>query len=304
MNVIICKNKQEVAKEAYKIVKDRINNCRAKVLGLPTGTTPEGLYAEMVKGYKKGEIDFSDVHTFNLDEYIGLQKDHPQSYRNFMDTRLFNHINIKKENIDFLDGLTDDIDRECERYEAAMEALGGIKLQIVGVGRDGHIGFNEPGTSLTSRTHMITLAQSTITDNANLFFGGDESQVPRWALSMGVGTVLDTQEVLMIAFGANKADAIKGMLEGPITTMNTSSALQLHPNVTVIIDEAAASKLEYHDYYKRIAPGNIEAMYSLLEKARAQAAKKAKAAAKPAPKKAAAKPAPKKATAKKAAKKK
>ena len=274
MKVIICKDKKEVAKEAYKIVRDRVMNQGAKVLGLPTGTTPEGLYAEMVKGCKKGEIDFSDVHTFNLDEYIGLPVEHPQSYRNFMNTRLFDHINIKASNIDFLDGLTDDIDRECARYEEHMEELGGIKLQIVGIGRDGHIGFNEPGTSLSSRTHMITLAQSTITDNANLFFDGDESQVPRWALSMGVGTVLDAKEVLMIAFGKNKADAIQGMLEGPITYMNTSSALQLHPDVSVVIDEAAASKLKYRDYYKRIAPGNEEAMLKFLAAARRKAGRK------------------------------
>lgn len=274
MKVIICKDKKAVAKEAYKIVRDRIMNCGAKVLGLPTGTTPMGLYAEMVKGYKKGELDFSDVHTFNLDEYIGLPVEHEQSYRNFMDTNLFNHVNLKKENIDFLDGLTDDIDRECARYEAAMEELGGIKLQIVGIGRDGHVGFNEPGTSLSSRTHMITLAQSTITDNANLFFNGDETQVPRWALSMGVGTVLDTREVLMIAYGENKADAIKGMLEGPITSMNTASALQLHPEVTVVIDEAAASKLEYREYYDRIAPGNEEAMLKFLAAARKKAGRK------------------------------
>ncbi len=274
MKVIICKDKKEVAKEAYKVVRDRVMNQGAKVLGLPTGTSPEGLYAEMVKGCKKGEIDFSDVHTFNLDEYIGLPVEHPQSYRNFMNTRLFNHINIKASNIDFLDGLTDDIDQECARYEAHMEELGGIKLQIVGIGRDGHIGFNEPGTSLSSRTHMITLAQSTITDNANLFFDGDESQVPRWALSMGVGTVLDAKEVLMIAFGKNKADAIQGMLEGPITYMNTSSALQLHPDVTVVIDEAAASKLKYRDYYKRIAPGNEEAMLKFLAAARKKAGRK------------------------------
>lgn len=271
MRVIICKDKNAVAKEAYKIVRDRIMNRNAKVIGLPTGTTPVGLYAEMAAGCKKGEIDFSDVHTFNLDEYIGLPVDHPQSYRNFMNTNLFDHVNLKKGNIDFLDGLTNDIERECSRYEEAMDDLGGIKLQIVGVGRDGHIGFNEPGTALTSRTHMITLAQSTITDNANLFFGGDESQVPRWALSMGVGTVLDTKEVLMIAFGANKADAIQGMLEGPITTMCTASALQLHPEVTVVIDEAAASKLKCHDYYKRIAPGNEEAMKKFLHAARKKA---------------------------------
>ena len=276
MNVIIGKDKRAVAREAYKLVRNRVMCGRAKVLGLPTGTTPLGLYQEMVKGYKKGEIDFSDVHTFNLDEYIGMGPQDPQSYRYFMDAHLFSHVNIKKDNVYFLDGLTGDIDRECARYEEAIVSLGGIKLQVVGIGRDGHIGFNEPGTSLTSRTHMITLAQSTITDNAKLFFGGDEEKVPRWALSMGVGTVLDSDEVLMLATGANKAEAIHGMLEGPITSMNTSSALQLHPNVTVIMDEAAASKLKYRDYYHRIAPGNEAAMLKYLAEARRRAGLPAK----------------------------
>ena len=271
MNVIICKDKRTVAKEAYKIVRDRVMNCRAKVLGLPTGSTPEGLYSEMVKGYKKGEIDFSDVHTFNLDEYIGLPPNDPQSYRHFMNKHLFDHVNIKKENVNFLDGLTSDIEHECARYEEAIVSVGGIKLQVVGIGRDGHIGFNEPGTSLTSRTHIITLAQSTIEDNARLFFNGKTEKVPKWALSMGVGTVLDADEVLMIAFGANKAEAIHGMLEGPITSINTSSALQLHPNVTVIIDEAAASKLKDREYYHMTAPGSETAMLKFLAAARKKA---------------------------------
>ena len=271
MNVIICKDKRAVTKEAYKFVRERVMNCRAKVLGLPIGSTFEGLYKELVKGCKKGEIDFSDVHTFNLDEYIGMGADDPQSIRYFMNEKLLKHVNVKACNVYFLDGLTADIDRECAGYEEAIVSLGGIKLQIVGIGRDGHIGFNEPGTSLTSRTHMITLAQSTISDYAKLFFGGDESKVPPWALSMGVGTVLDSDEVLMLAVGKNKADAIHGMLEGPITSMNTSSALQLHPNVTVILDEEAASKLKYRDYYHRIAPGNEEAMLKYLAAARKRA---------------------------------
>ena len=267
MKVIICKSEEQIAKEAYKIVQDRVMNHNAKVLGLATGSSPIGLYKEMIAGYKKGEIDFSDVHTFNLDEYVGLPSTHPQSYRRFMEENLFNEINLKKANVDFLNGMTDNIEEECYRYEEKIDDFGGIKLQVVGIGRDGHIGFNEPGTSLTSRTHLVTLAPTTIADNAR-FFDGDPEQVPHWAITMGIGTILDAREVLLIANGANKADAIKGMLEGPITTMNASSALQLHNQVTVIIDEAAAAKLTNREYYDRTAANDEEAMYKYLAKAR------------------------------------
>lgn len=270
MRIIICANENEVAKEAYKIVKDAMNNFGAKVLGLPTGSSPIKLYAEMAAGFKRKEIDFSDVHTFNLDEYLGLPPEHAQSYRRFMDTNLFNHVNLKKDNIHFLDGMTDDIGSECALYEADMEDLGGIKLQILGIGRDGHIGFNEPGTPLNSRTGFVTLADETITDNKRFFKSA--SEVPRWALSMGVGTILDAREILMIATGANKAEAIAGMIEGPITSMNTASALQYHDEVTVVIDEAAASQLKRKEYYNKIGSlTNIADMYAYLMTARKKA---------------------------------
>ncbi|MFA6816122.1 MAG: glucosamine-6-phosphate deaminase [Lentisphaeria bacterium] len=266
MNVIICADAKAVGKEAYKVVRDRIVNGHAKVLGLPTGSSPIPLYKEMAAGYKRGEIDFSDVHTFNLDEYLGLPVEHPQSYRNFMNTNLFDHINLKEENINFLNGMTDDIAGECASYEEKMEELGGIKLQIVGIGRDGHIGFNEPGTPLYGRTGCVTLDTPTIEDNKRFF--ASAAEVPRWALSMGVGTILDTNEVLMVADGPNKADAIAGMLEGPITGMNTASALQLHPNVTVVIDEAAAAKLTRKAYYKKTSTNNVADMLAYLTAAR------------------------------------
>ncbi len=269
MRVIICANDDAVAKEAYKLVRDRVVNQRAKVLGLPTGSSPIKLYAEIAAGYKRGEIDFSDVNTFNLDEYLGLPVEHTQSYRNFMNQNLFNHINLKPDNINFLDGMTDDIDGECASYEAKMEDLGGIKLQILGIGRDGHIGFNEPGTPLYSRTGYVTLAAETIEDNKRFFKSA--SEVPRWALSMGVGTILEAQEILLLATGANKADAISGMIEGPITAMNTASALQMHNNVTVVIDESAAAKLSRKDYYRRTGANNIAEMYAYLMTARKKA---------------------------------
>lgn len=267
MKVIICQDEEQIAREAYKIVQDRVMNRNAKVLGLATGSSPLGLYRELVEGFKRGEIDFSDVHTFNLDEYVGLPETHPQSCRRFMYENLFNYINLKKANISFPDGMTMDMEDECMRYEEAIEDLGGVKLQIIGIGRDGHIGFNEPGSSLTSRTHVITLAQTTINDNAR-FFGGDASAVPHWAVTMGIGTILDAREIIMLANGENKADAIKGMLEGPITTMNAASALQLHNQVTVIMDESAASKLSNREYYDRTAASDDEAMYKYLREAR------------------------------------
>ncbi|HOG50860.1 MAG TPA: glucosamine-6-phosphate deaminase [Lentisphaeria bacterium] len=268
MNVVIRPNEDEVALYAYDLLRDRLIHEQAKVLGLPTGSTPLKLYARIAEGFKRGEVDFSDVHTFNLDEYLGLPEDHPQSYRYFMEVNLFQYINLKSENIHFLDGMTDDIGAECEDYEAQMDELGGIKLQILGIGRDGHIGFNEPGTSLNSRTGYVTLTEGTIADNKR-FFAEDE-EVPRWALSMGVGTILDARELLLLATGANKADAIAATLEGPVTSMCTASALQLHPDVTVVIDEAAASKLKNISYYKKTADDS-EAMVKYLANARKKA---------------------------------
>lgn len=271
MKVIICQDKQHMAEHAYEMVRDRVMNRNAKVLGLATGSTPLGLYRKLVEGCERGQIDFSDVSTFNLDEYLGLTPDHPQSYRRFMEENLFRHINLKACNIGFMNAMTMDIAAECRRYEKAIKDAGGVKLQIVGIGRDGHIGFNEPGSSLTGRTHIITLAQSTITDNARSFFDGDESQVPRWAITMGIGTILDAGEILVLAYGENKAEAVRGMLEGPITTMNTASALQLHTNVTVVVDEAAASKLSYREYYDRTSNDDEKAMYAYLRAARQRA---------------------------------
>ncbi|NMA43381.1 MAG: glucosamine-6-phosphate deaminase [Oligosphaeraceae bacterium] len=270
MRVIICPNEDAVAKEAYKLVRDRVVHAGAKVLGLPTGSTPIKLYGEIAKGYKRQEIDFSDVHSFNLDEYLGLPPEHKQSYRYFMNENLFKHINIKLDNTHFLDGLCDDIEGECMAFEALIEDLGGIKLQILGIGRDGHIGFNEPGTPLNSRTGYVTLAPETIEDNKRFFKTADE--VPRWALSMGVGTILEAREILLLATGSSKADAIAGMIEGPICSMNTASALQMHNDVTVILDEAAAGKLERKEHYMKTGGSdNVAEMYAYLMAARKKA---------------------------------
>lgn len=255
MRVIITPDELTVAKTAYSIVRDRLNLNRINVLGLPTGSSPLKLYKEIADGFRRGELDFSGVHTFNLDEYLGLPDDHDQSYRRFMDDNLFQFINIDPANVHFLYGLPDNVEDECEAYEAEMKYLGGIKLQILGIGRDGHIGFNEPGSSLESRTRLVTIAQETIEDNARFFKHSED--VPRWALSMGVGTIMDADEILLIASGEKKAEAIANAIEGAVSAYCPASALQLHPNTTFIIDEAAAAKLKRANYYKnaeKIAP--------------------------------------------------
>ena len=265
MNVVICASESAVTQYAYTFVRDRMNRKRYRVLGLPTGSTPLRLYCALVEGYKRGEVDFGDVHTFNLDEYLGLPPDHPQSYRCFMQTNLFSHINLKSENIHFLSGLPADIEAECENYERAIHDLGGLKLQILGIGRDGHIGFNEPTSSLASRTRDKTLTRATIEDNRR-FFEKDE-EVPRWALTMGVGTILEAREILLLATGRAKADAIAAMVEGPLTAMCSASALQMHPRVTVVIDETAAAKLNHDEYYRWMAENDVH-MAGYLEERR------------------------------------
>ncbi|MBR0458778.1 MAG: glucosamine-6-phosphate deaminase [Victivallales bacterium] len=265
MKVIVKDNEKQVAETAYLLVKDAIIDRQYKVLGFATGSTPLALYAEIVKGFQRGELDFSDISTFNLDEYLGLPPEHPMSYRFFMESNLFGKINIKPSNIHFFDGLTDSVEAECDDYEDLIASMGGIKLQILGIGRDGHIGFNEPGTSLESRSHYVTLAKETLADNQRFF--SKASDVPRWALSMGVGTIMDCQEILLLATGEKKADAVAAMIEGPISTMCTASALQNHPATTVVIDKAAASKLKRLDYWMQTADDYNE-MYDYLLAAR------------------------------------
>ncbi|MBQ6473409.1 MAG: glucosamine-6-phosphate deaminase [Victivallales bacterium] len=265
MRVVIEDNENQVAEYAYEIVRDALVERQYKVLGLPTGGTPLRLYSELIAGLNRSEIDFSDIITFNLDEYLGLAPDHPDSCRYFMETNLFEKINIKPSNIHFLNGLTDNVEAECGEYEDQIAAVGGIKLQILGIGRDGHIGFNEPGTSLESRTHYVMLAKETIADNARFF--NRARDVPRWALTMGVGTVMDSEQILLLATGEYKAEAVAAMIEGPITQMCTASALQSHPDVTVVIDQAAAGKLRHLDYWRQ-ASDDYDEMYDFLSAAR------------------------------------
>ena len=222
----------------------------AIVLGLPTGRTPLGLYRELRDRSRGDRIPWSQVRTFNLDEYVGLGPAHPQSYRYFMQQNLFDHINVVPANTHVPDGRALDFEAHCRQYEQLIKEAGSIDLQILGVGTDGHIAFNEPGSSLGSRTRLKTLASETIRDNAR-FFGG-EDKVPRLAVTMGVGTILASRRCLFLAFGPRKAIAVRDTVEGPITAQVTASALQLHREVIGVFDEAAARLLVRRDYYAEV----------------------------------------------------
>lgn len=247
MKVIICATAEAASKLAGAYINGAVRANPATVLGLATGSTPLLLYGEMAKACQEG-LDYSRVRTFNLDEYYGIPPAHPQSYRTFMNTNLFSRLNIDLANTHVPDGLAHDVAAACADYEKAMKAAGGVDIQVLGIGSDGHIGFNEPGSSLVSRTRRVTLTPQTIRDNARFFASADE--VPRYAVSMGVGTILEAKACLMLCFGANKAQAVKGAIEGGISQFNPASALQMHSDTTVYLDEAAAADLELKDYYR------------------------------------------------------
>jgi len=210
------------------------------------------LYSALAEFHKMGEVGFSQVATFNLDEYVGLPVGDPNSYRSFMDANFFDKIDIDKARTHILDGNAKDIAAECESYERAIRAAGGLDLQILGIGKDGHIGFNEPSSSFSSRTRLKSLAPETLADNAR-FFGGDKSAVPARALTMGIGTIMEARSIFLLAYGAGKADAVAGMVEGALTAKLPASILQMHPHTKIFLDEAAASKLELSEYYKKIS---------------------------------------------------
>lgn len=251
MEVIIAKDRADLAEVTAGIIRDQILRKPNSILGLATGSTPEETYARLVRYHKEEGLDFSKITTFNLDEYIGLPPSHEQSYYYFMHDRLFNHVNVNEEKVHVPMGMTPDPQAFCAWYENEMEAAGGIDLQLLGIGGDGHIAFNEPGSSLASRTRVKTLTEQTIKDNAELFFGkGQEHLVPKFAITMGVGTILEARKLLLIAFGKRKAKIVKQFIEGPVSSMVTASALQLHPDAIVVLDEEAAAELEHRDYYK------------------------------------------------------
>ena len=229
------------------------------VLGLPTGSSPLGIYAELITLNKKGVVSFKDVITFNMDEYVGLPKDHPESYYSFMWNNFFSHIDIKKENANILNGNADDLEAECANYEDKINKVGGIKLFLGGIGPDGHIAFNEPASSLSSRTRVKKLTYDTLVANSR-FFDNDVNKVPKTALTVGVGTVMDAEEVLIIVNGHNKARALQHAIEGGVNHMWTISALQMHHKGIIVCDEEAAVELKVGTlkYFKDIESENLD----------------------------------------------
>lgn len=242
-NIVIADTHAEMAKKAAHEIAHLLQKKPHAVLGLPTGSTPIPMYKELVRLHVEKGLDFSQATFLNLDEYIGLPKSHSQSYHYYMQQHLFRHVNAKAKNIHIPSGTARNIEKECAKYEDKIRALGGIDLQIVGIGTNGHIGFCEPGVSLNIATHKATLAQRTRKDNAR-FFDGDISQVPTHAISMGLGTVRKAKKIILMANGQKKSRAIYEMLMHPISTSMPASALRLHHKVTILLDKAAAQSLE------------------------------------------------------------
>jgi glucosamine-6-phosphate deaminase len=251
MLVILKRDDEEISRQAAQLIASAVRKKPALTLGLATGSTMVGVYKHLVTLHTQGALDFSRVVTFNLDEYLGLSAAHPQSFHYFMRENLFAHVNIDPRNIHIPDGtIPGDYDQYCASYEESIRKAGGIDLQLLGIGRNGHIGFNEPTSSIGSRTRLKVLSQETMDDNAKSFAPGEES--PRCAITMGIGTILEARKILLLATGASKSEAIAKSIEGPITSAVSASALQLHPEVTFIVDDAAASQLTQRDYYHRV----------------------------------------------------
>ena len=267
MRVIIVNDYQAISQWAANYVAGKINAANPTpekpfILGCPTGSSPLGMYKALIELYKAGKVSFENVVTFNMDEYVGLPEDHPESYHSFMWNNFFSHINIKKENVHILNGNAEDLDAECAAYEAAIEAAGGIDLFMGGIGPDGHIAFNEPFSSLSSRTRIKTLTTDTIIANSR-FFDNDINKVPKTAVTVGVGTVMDAKEVLILVNGHNKAQALYHAVEGSVTQMWTISVLQMHQSGIIVCDDAATAELKVGtvNYFKDIERNNLAPVY-------------------------------------------
>lgn len=242
MLIIKAKNYEDLSIKAANIMAAQITLKPDSVLGLATGSTPEGLYAKLIEKYNAGELDFSKIKTVNLDEYKGLTRDHDQSYYYFMNDKLFNHVNIDKANTNVPDGTKEDGEAECARYEELIKSMGGIDIQLLGIGGNGHIGFNEPDTSFIRDTHCVKLTDDTIEANSRFFASKDD--VPKYAYTMGIGSIMQAKKILLVANGKGKADAIYKTVCGPITPEVPASVLQLHPDVTIVADEDALSLIK------------------------------------------------------------
>lgn len=249
MEIIINETAEEASIAAARIIAQQVKNKPDSVLGLATGGTPVPLYQELIRQHQEEGLDFSQITTFNLDEYVGLPPTHPQSYHHFMQEQLFQHLNIKPENNHIPNGMAENIPKHCADYEAMIEEAGGIDIQILGIGSDGHIAFNEPTSSLASRTRIKSLTEQTVQDNAR-FFDGDESEVPVHCITMGIGTIMESRMTILLAFGEGKSQAIADTVEGPVTAIVPASILQHHPKAKIFIDQGAAKQLQKKSYYQ------------------------------------------------------
>ncbi len=251
MLVVLKRDYEEISRLAAHMVANAVRSNPSVTLGLATGATMLGVYKELVRQHREEALDFSRVKTFNLDEYAGVKPNHQQSFHYFMRENFFSHINAAAPNIHIPDGrINGNYEEYCAAYENSIRDAGGIDLQILGIGRNGHIGFNEPTSSFASRTRLKVLSQDTIEDNRKFFAAGEE--IPECAITMGIGTILDARKIAILATGESKAEAVARAIEGPLTASVTASCLQLHPDVTFFIDEAAASQLTQQEYYRRV----------------------------------------------------
>lgn len=264
MRLIIEPDYEQVSAWAANYVASRINEANPTpekpfVLGCPTGSSPLGMYRKLIELNKAGKVSFQNVVTFNMDEYVNLPEDHPESYHSFMWNNFFSHIDIKKENVNILNGNAEDLEKECAQYEERIKAAGGIDLFMGGVGPDGHIAFNEPGSSLTSLTRMKTLTQDTIIANSR-FFDDDVNKVPKTALTVGVGTVMAARSVMIIVNGYKKARALQQAVEGGVSHMCTLSALQMHRKAIIVCDDEATMELKVgtYRYFKDIESAHLD----------------------------------------------
>ncbi len=237
MKIYRAQDYQSMSRKAANILSAHVILKPDCVLGLATGATPIGMYQQLIDWYRKGDLDFSQVRTVNLDEYLGLAPTHDQSYRYFMQTNLFDHVNVKPENTNVPNGLAPDPEAECARYNQVIAGLGGIDIQVLGMGHNGHIGFNEPGEAFELETHLVNLTDDTI--NANARFFASREQVPRQALTMGIKSIMQARHILVVVSGADKADIVKAAFTGPVTPKVPASILQMHPHVSLVADEAA-----------------------------------------------------------------
>lgn len=248
MEVVILPGSKQIGKLAADAIEALIRRKPNAVLGLATGSSPLPVYDELAARHEQNGLDFSAAHGFALDEYVGLAPGHPESYREVIGREFTGRINIHPDNVHTPDGSAEDIPAECQAYEDRMRAMGGVDLQVLGVGTDGHIGFNEPGSSLASRTRIKTLIEQTRRDNARFFTS--LAEVPHHVLTQGLGTILEARHVVLIATGAQKAPAVRDFVEGPVSAICPASVLQFHPHATILVDEAAASSLKLADFYR------------------------------------------------------